>query len=333
MKPLVSIIIPIYNTKQFVEEAVFSILSQNEYLKEIILVDDGSNDGTGELLDQKYGQNKLIKIIHTENHGQGNARNIGAQVATGEFIYFFDSDDIASKNLLIEFYSKLDSHPNLELFCFSGESFLDNNSDVSLIQKKSYLSKESYKRKIEKFVNSGEEAFRLLVPNKSFFAGPPLYILKKSLIDKFDLKFKTCKYEDEEFTHRVFIYAGPTFITDKILFKRRVRPGSTMQKERTFSDFMGYVETIKTIKKLKQNDGISSETKKILNKRIATFIKILVDMKLMSNIKLSREEFNLINSNIKQYINGNISLLIYYYFYPIEYKLRKLKTKFIGADS
>ena len=183
MKPQISVVIPFYNTKEYIQEAIDSIIQQINYVLEIILIDDGSDDGSSELVNDLYLKNSKIRIVHKQNEGQGVARNIGVELAQGNFIYFFDSDDIVLPNLFSEFIENLQNNPNLELFCFSGESFLDPNTNAENVSN-SYLSEKLYKRKISSCFNLGEDAFNSLIENNSFFAGPPFYIIKKESFRK-----------------------------------------------------------------------------------------------------------------------------------------------------
>ncbi len=89
--PLVSIVIPTYNRKQFVSEAIDSCLAQTHGNCEIIVVDDGSADGTERFLQERYGGR--IRFIFQDNQGPGIARNRGIEAAQGEFIHFLDADD------------------------------------------------------------------------------------------------------------------------------------------------------------------------------------------------------------------------------------------------
>ena len=89
----VSVVIPVYNVKPFLERCVQSVLRQTYKDLEIILVDDGSTDGSGELCDQLALSDQRIRVIHQENQGLSGARNTGIRQATGEYIIFLDSDD------------------------------------------------------------------------------------------------------------------------------------------------------------------------------------------------------------------------------------------------
>ena len=91
--PLVTVIVPVYNTAPYLKECVASISSQTYQKLEIIAVDDGSTDGSAELLDEIAGKDSRIKVVHKENGGVSSARNTGLEMAHGEYISFVDSDD------------------------------------------------------------------------------------------------------------------------------------------------------------------------------------------------------------------------------------------------
>ena len=90
---LISFVIPVYNVEKYLNECVDSVITQNFRDLEIILVDDGSPDGSGQICDQyaeKYG---FVTVIHKTNGGLSDARNAGINAASGDYILFLDSDD------------------------------------------------------------------------------------------------------------------------------------------------------------------------------------------------------------------------------------------------
>lgn len=89
----ISIIVPVYNVEEYLRKCVESILSQSYHLFELILVDDGSTDGSGVLCDELGRLDSRIRVIHKDNGGLSDARNRGIEVATGKYIMFVDSDD------------------------------------------------------------------------------------------------------------------------------------------------------------------------------------------------------------------------------------------------
>ena len=103
MRPLVSIVVPIYNVEKYLDRCIKSLTQQTLKDIEIILVDDESPDKCPQLCDEYASLDSRIKVIHKKNGGLGLARNSGMQVATGEYITFVDSDDFVA----LETYEKL----------------------------------------------------------------------------------------------------------------------------------------------------------------------------------------------------------------------------------
>lgn len=97
--PLISIIIPVYNSERYLEKCVNSVLNQTYKNLEIILVDDGSTDLSPRMCDAFSVQDSRIKVIHQENQRQAAARNTGIEVASGEYIMFVDSDDYIADDM------------------------------------------------------------------------------------------------------------------------------------------------------------------------------------------------------------------------------------------
>lgn len=92
-KPLISIIIPVYNVEKYLEQCITSVLTQTYTNFEVIIVDDGSTDGSPLLCD-KFAQNDTrVSVIHKKNGGLSDARNTGLSLSNGEFLFFLDSDD------------------------------------------------------------------------------------------------------------------------------------------------------------------------------------------------------------------------------------------------
>ena len=103
-RPLISVIVPIYQVEKYLEQCLDSILNQTYRQLEIILVDDGSPDHCGEICDRYASQDARIKVIHQPNAGLSAARNAGMDIAKGEYISFIDSDDYIDSH----FYEKME---------------------------------------------------------------------------------------------------------------------------------------------------------------------------------------------------------------------------------
>lgn len=100
MTELISVIVPVYNVEQYLDQCIESLVMQDYKDIEIILIDDGSTDGSSILCEEWSFKDERIKVIHTENHGLSAARNVGIRNANGTFIYFIDSDDWVEYNIL-----------------------------------------------------------------------------------------------------------------------------------------------------------------------------------------------------------------------------------------
>lgn len=90
---LISVIVPLYNVEKYLQRCVESIMSQTYKMIEILLVDDGSSDRSGQICDDLALLDKRIRVFHKENGGVSSARNFGIEQASGEYICFVDSDD------------------------------------------------------------------------------------------------------------------------------------------------------------------------------------------------------------------------------------------------
>lgn len=113
MQRIISVIVPVYNCEKYLERCVNSILRQTYPHFQLILVNDGSTDNSGIICDQFAIQDKRVQVIHQKNSGVSVARNRGLDVATGDFLYFVDSDDMIFANafeiILHEFNNDIDA--------------------------------------------------------------------------------------------------------------------------------------------------------------------------------------------------------------------------------
>lgn len=124
--PLISIIIPVYNVYDYLEDCVLSAASQTYDNLEIILVDDGSTDGCADLCDSLAKTDHRISVVHKENGGLGDARNAGLRHAEGDLISFVDSDDIISSRFLESLFVAMVEADSKVSAVKGGTSFRDN---------------------------------------------------------------------------------------------------------------------------------------------------------------------------------------------------------------
>lgn len=219
--PLVSVIIPVYNVENYLEESLKSIVSQTYNAIEVIIVNDGSTDNSKVILD-KYAQNySNIKIINQKNEGLSGARNSGLPNVTGKYIYFFDSDDmldISAIENLVNFSEKNE----LDIVRFNAEIFYDENFPQTKINTNNYYSDSLADGKI--YTRN-----EFLQVQQSVPSSVCIYFFKRSVIIDNNLKFwPKILHEDELFLPLTLYFANRIGYLKSPYFKRRYRLGSIM---------------------------------------------------------------------------------------------------------
>ncbi|MDR1969333.1 MAG: glycosyltransferase [Burkholderiaceae bacterium] len=217
----ISVIIPAFNIENYIAEALESALRQNPPFAKIIIVDDGSTDDTQKII-KKYNDPR-IQYHYQENQGLGPARNAGIELAKTEYIYFMDGDDILESGMTQHIQEQIDSTPcQLDAILFSA---IDFDHDTGTISPFSVY----YERKRPGVYDSGRDALFWSLRKKNNPAPVWLYVFKKSILKKQpQLKFLNILHEDEIFTPDLLLRCGTTTISNKVLYRRRVRSGSIM---------------------------------------------------------------------------------------------------------
>lgn len=121
----VSVVVPAYNVENYIEQCALSVLNQSYPCCELIIIDDGSTDGTPQILDKLADRNDCIRVIHKENAGVSAARNTGIDMANGEYIVFVDGDDYLAPDF-IEYMVGMAKKTGSE-FCLSQNCFTHKN--------------------------------------------------------------------------------------------------------------------------------------------------------------------------------------------------------------
>ena len=116
-EPLFSVILPVHDTRDYLDECLNSALTQSLDDFELICIDNGSTDGSGELLDRYAQQDARMQVFHQMDRGLSNARNVGLAAARGRYIAFLDSDDVLKPQALQRMYAAMSSG-TLDLLCF-----------------------------------------------------------------------------------------------------------------------------------------------------------------------------------------------------------------------
>lgn len=123
MAPLISVIIPVYNTKNYLKNCLNSIVKQTYNNLEIIIIDDGSQDGSGEICDAYAKKDPRIKLIHQKNAGLSSARNAALKIATGDYITFIDGDDSVTVDYVERLYELVKKYKTNFSICSFAEIY------------------------------------------------------------------------------------------------------------------------------------------------------------------------------------------------------------------
>lgn len=181
MNNRISIIIPVYNVEKYLCQCVDSIINQSYKNFEIILVDDGSTDGSAKLCDKYARKYDFIRVVHKANGGASEARNVGVSVAVGDYILFVDSDDFIEPEALAGIASVVNENP-VDLVFLEAQKYFE---DGRVIPFGDGITKQAVKGKEKGDVLS------FLSTCPKFPGSPCTKLIKKTLFEKFDLSFFT----------------------------------------------------------------------------------------------------------------------------------------------
>lgn len=215
MKNLISVIVPVYNVESYLERCIDSIINQTYSNLEIILVNDGSTDSSGSICEQYSEKDSRIKVIHKKNGGLSDARNVGLDVATGEFISFIDSDDWVSRTMFSEMV----------------EQFIDNVDIVGakFIESSGQIEQSLINDSGQVLIFSGEAALKAHLNGKYFYISVWNKLYRRELFEQ--LRFPVGRLaEDLYITHKLLIKSRQVAFIDKTVMYYFQREGSIMHR-------------------------------------------------------------------------------------------------------
>lgn len=241
-QPLISIIVPVYNTESYVRNTIGSVLRQEYKNWELILVDDGSTDGSGRVCDEYSENDSRIRVLHKPNSGVSDTRNKGLEIAKGEWVFFLDSDDELFPNSLskmLEWSKGVDMVVGV---------FLMNITDP---QRQFQVKDNKPKKLIDKTVNAKQFVNTLI--NRDFSIAPTVSpkLYKTNIIRQNNLHYASDIYyaEDQLFLAQ-YVCCKETksiHINNKIpVYQYNIWPGNATSKmeatfnNRLFTDFVGF---------------------------------------------------------------------------------------------
>ena len=229
--PKISIIVPVYNTSEYLSECLDSVLNQSFQDIEVICVDDGSTDDSPIILNEYKSRDSRIKILSQENRGLSSARNLALKEITGDYVLFLDSDDCLSLNALNDLYD-LAEDDSLDLVLFKIINFDDQTGEKSHYP---YFELDVLKKMV------GNDVFNYEDIKERFFRIPvtaPGKLYRRDLLE--DMEFREgLIFEDNPFFVELMFKVKKARVLDEYLYFRRIRQDSI-----TTSNFSRFSECV-----------------------------------------------------------------------------------------
>lgn len=218
-----SVIVPIYNTEAYLQVCLDSLSAIDGVRMEIVLVDDGSTDGSGKIADAYVQEDSRIRVIHQANGGASVARNAGLAVAKGEYIAFVDSDDWVDACALSALCQKairygVDMMTGNIRFCDRHGEMGDLFNPIQVFSPQ---------------ILSGKEGFVYLVQRRTYLPMPFKYLYRKAFLSDTQIRFEAgIMHEDELWVPQVMCQAHKVVITDLEFYYYRQNENSVMHTTR-----------------------------------------------------------------------------------------------------
>ena len=224
MSPKISIIVPVYKVEKYLPRCINSILAQTFTDFELLLIDDGSPDKSGEICDEYAQKDSRIRVFHKENGGVSSARNVGLDNAKGEWVCFVDSDDYI-ENIWFSFLGKK-TIKSIDLICF-GATYHNSTKVVYSISPKSHLYTQE---KITDFITKYSNTCIINAPWTKFF--------KRTIIQNYNLRFEEDLSigEDLLFNLKFIAITNSILVYEFCAYNYYIYPNSLLRGRHSFEE-------------------------------------------------------------------------------------------------
>lgn len=299
---LVSVIVPVYNVENYLRECLDSNVAQTYRNIEVILIDDGSKDSSGEICDEYADKDNRIKVIHKENGGVSAARNTGLDVAKGEWISYVDSDDYIEDTMLET------------LICLAKE----NDVELAMCSFKDISECENVTQENDIRIFSKDELiYNYVVRNTDYCITEGIWdrIYKRVLVD--GLRFKNDRInEDILYTMEVFTRAHKALYTSEKLYNYRAgREGNITGRKTTIDSIKDKIYCSKNSAKILRESG---------NEELADIFECIHFLEISELLIFNDEKNNDDILNYKRYMKPIVKKVLNY-----KNVSRKIKAKLV----
>lgn len=272
----ISIIVPVYNVEDYLWECLDSIINQTYPSLEVILVDDGSTDASGNICDIYAERDARITVLHTHNQGQSAARNIGIKQSHGDYIMFIDSDDFITLNCVEDIVNIISNNENAEIIC---------GKMIKYHFKKGRVQEETFQYDKKKIVNkNGIQVLEYLFREMPVGMWSPCRsIYKRKLIMDNKLYFlEGITSEDLDLIPRIYTCAKIVDVYEKPFYyyrQQRINSTITTAKAKKYFDIVFVIKRhLMFLEKFKGNENFQKQFLIQLANIYAAYVAIIGEL-------------------------------------------------------
>lgn len=215
-----TVIIPTYNVEEYIERTIKSVLSQTYKNIEIILINDGSTDGTIDVLKSFEKKDDRIIVIDKVNGGVSSARNVGIDKSSGDYLYFLDGDDVIESTLFQKIFDVLNSKMEIDFISF-GYKIIEDSKVKSIFSHKE-IDEEIFTK----------DQLLLLFLKRKLRQSMCSFVVKKSIVTRNYIRFdeNTTNGEDQEFQMKCMYHSKYSYYSADVMFTYLQRSNSAISK-------------------------------------------------------------------------------------------------------
>lgn len=307
MSKTISVIMPVYNVAAYLPQCLDSVLAQDHQELEIIVIDDGSTDGSGAICDDYAARDSRIKVIHQKNAGAAAAKNAGLRIATGEYLNFVDSDDYLEPNVYGYMLGVLkETGADAAQFSFR-DVYQNRTEDHILLQGRQVIGGKEYLARFPKDWTCA------LLWNKLY---------KRSLYDGVFFE-EGHKIDDEYFTYRGFLGDCKVALDERVIYNYRKRGSSVMAsptaaEQRILDSLDAIVKRREVVLK------VYPDLRRLLDE---TYLDAL--WYLSESPGSTEKTINILKSHLKQYLTTWGNTFPPRYYWGLLYRLYRTDAKIL----
>lgn len=216
-KDLISVVVPVYNAEKYLEACLDSILTQTYENIEVILVDDGSTDGSLAICDRYSDKDSRVKVFHYENAGAAQARNRGADNSSGQYLAYVDSDDTISEDYIENLYELIIEHDADIAVC--GYKTIYESESLDTVEEPLLIGEDK--------VCTGVQAMEKLLYQKGLMSVPWGNLAKRDIWNKVSFPTGT-RAEDVGTMYKFYLAADRVIISEKPMYNYYLRSNNTI---------------------------------------------------------------------------------------------------------